>query len=74
MVNAFLGGELVEWLMRVGLARDRGEALLYGSRLQEGGVLQHITHDYSFQDDDLHYSFTDRPGGVSQRANGTPCT
>ncbi|XP_042562337.1 integral membrane protein GPR155-like [Clupea harengus] len=74
VVNAFLGGELVEWLMRVGLARDRGEALLYGSRLQEGGVLQHITHDYSFQDDDLHYSFTDRPGGVSQRANGTLCT
>lgn len=74
MVSAFLGSELVEWLVRVGLARDRGEALLYGSRLHEGGVLQHITHDYSFQDDDLHYRFTERPGAASQRGNGTQNT
>uniref|UniRef100_A0A673AR93 DEP domain-containing protein n=1 Tax=Sphaeramia orbicularis TaxID=375764 RepID=A0A673AR93_9TELE len=42
MVNCFLGCELVEWLQQVGLAQDRGEAVLYGMRLQQGGILQHI--------------------------------
>ncbi|KAL2081601.1 hypothetical protein ACEWY4_023454 [Coilia grayii] len=60
VASTFLGSDLVEWLMRVGLARDRGEAVVYGSRLHEGGVLQHITHNYCFQDDNLHYRFTDR--------------
>ncbi|XP_028846751.1 integral membrane protein GPR155 isoform X2 [Denticeps clupeoides] len=57
VVDAFLGSELVEWLMQVGLASDRGEAHLYGTRLLEGGVLQHITQEYGFQDDSLHYRF-----------------
>ncbi|XP_076119907.1 lysosomal cholesterol signaling protein [Alosa pseudoharengus] len=74
VVSAFLGSALVEWLMRVGLAQDRGEALIYGSRLHEGGVLEHITHNYSFQDDDLHYRFTERPGLASQRGNDPPNT
>uniref|UniRef100_A0A8C4IX31 G protein-coupled receptor 155a n=1 Tax=Dicentrarchus labrax TaxID=13489 RepID=A0A8C4IX31_DICLA len=42
MVDCFLGCELVEWLQQVGLAQDLGEAVLYGTRLQQGGVLQHI--------------------------------
>uniref|UniRef100_A0A673AQ26 DEP domain-containing protein n=1 Tax=Sphaeramia orbicularis TaxID=375764 RepID=A0A673AQ26_9TELE len=50
MVNCFLGCELVEWLQQVGLAQDRGEAVLYGMRLQQGGILQHIKQEYDFQD------------------------
>ncbi|XP_039884016.1 integral membrane protein GPR155 isoform X2 [Simochromis diagramma] len=57
MVDCFLGCELVEWLLQVGLAQDRGEAVLYGMRLQEGGVLQHIKQEYSFQDSPLYYCF-----------------
>uniref|UniRef100_A0AAX7SW69 DEP domain-containing protein n=1 Tax=Astatotilapia calliptera TaxID=8154 RepID=A0AAX7SW69_ASTCA len=57
MVDCFLGCELVEWLLQVGLAQDRGEAVLYGTRLQEGGVLQHIKQEYSFQDSPLYYRF-----------------
>ncbi|XP_034429926.1 integral membrane protein GPR155 [Hippoglossus hippoglossus] len=56
-VDCFLGCELVEWLQQVGLAQDRGEAGLYGTQLQQGGVLQHIRQEYDFQDSQLHYRF-----------------
>uniref|UniRef100_A0A4W6E6Z6 G protein-coupled receptor 155 n=1 Tax=Lates calcarifer TaxID=8187 RepID=A0A4W6E6Z6_LATCA len=59
MVDCFLGCELVEWLQQVGLAQDRGEAVLYGMRLQQGGVLQHIKQEYGFQDSRLYYRFTE---------------
>ncbi|XP_053483023.1 integral membrane protein GPR155 [Ictalurus furcatus] len=59
VAHTFLGSEMVLWLQTVGLANDQGEALLYGSRLLDGGVIHHITHDYDFQDDDLHYCFTE---------------
>uniref|UniRef100_A0A8C7VV67 G protein-coupled receptor 155a n=2 Tax=Oncorhynchus mykiss TaxID=8022 RepID=A0A8C7VV67_ONCMY len=55
VADTFLGSELVEWLLQVGLSQDRGEALLYGIRLLQGGVLQHITQEYSFKDGNLHY-------------------
>ncbi|XP_072300567.1 lysosomal cholesterol signaling protein [Eucyclogobius newberryi] len=58
MVACFLGSELVEWLLQVGLALDRGEATLYGSRLQQGGVLRHVNHLHVFQDSHLYYRFT----------------
>ncbi|XP_055764476.1 integral membrane protein GPR155-like isoform X4 [Salvelinus fontinalis] len=57
----FLGSDLVDWLVRAGLARDRGEAQLYGAQLQQGGILQHLTHQFGFRDDPLlHYRFTER--------------
>ncbi|KAM9804862.1 lysosomal cholesterol signaling protein [Neosynchiropus ocellatus] len=57
-VDCFLGCELVRWLQQVGLAQDPGEAVLYGTRLQQGGVLQHIKQECGFQDGQLHYRFT----------------
>ncbi|KAM9851114.1 lysosomal cholesterol signaling protein isoform 2-T2 [Aulostomus maculatus] len=57
VVDCFLGCELVEWLQQVGLAQDHGEAVLYGTRLQQGGVLQHIKQEYDFQDSQLYYRF-----------------
>ncbi|KAK7939293.1 hypothetical protein WMY93_002619 [Mugilogobius chulae] len=58
MVACFVGSELVDWLLQVGLALDRGEAVLYGTRLQQGGVLQHVNHLHGFQDSHLYYRFT----------------
>uniref|UniRef100_A0A667ZT97 G protein-coupled receptor 155 n=1 Tax=Myripristis murdjan TaxID=586833 RepID=A0A667ZT97_9TELE len=58
VVDSFLGCELVEWLQQVGLAQDHGEAVLYGTRLQQGGVLQHIKQEHGFQDSRLYYRFT----------------
>ncbi|XP_038162568.1 integral membrane protein GPR155 [Cyprinodon tularosa] len=57
-LDCFLGCEMVDWLQQVGLAQDRGEAVLYGTQLQQGGVLQHIKEEYSFEDSQLHYYFT----------------
>ncbi|XP_078537666.1 lysosomal cholesterol signaling protein isoform X1 [Lissotriton helveticus] len=54
----FCGCDLVKWLVRVGLAPDRGEATKYGERLQKGGVIQHITGEYEFRDEILYYRFT----------------
>ncbi|XP_042350026.1 integral membrane protein GPR155 [Plectropomus leopardus] len=56
-VDCFLGCELVEWLQQVGLAQDQGEAVLYGTRLEQGGVLQHIKQEHGFQDSRLYYRF-----------------
>ncbi|XP_073701637.1 lysosomal cholesterol signaling protein [Garra rufa] len=56
--ETFLGSDMVRWLQSVGLASDQGEALAYGSRLLEGGVIQHITLEHGFQDEALHYRFT----------------
>ncbi|TNN54150.1 Integral membrane protein GPR155 [Liparis tanakae] len=56
-VDSFLGCELVQWLQQVGLAQDLGEAVLYGMRLQQGGVLQHIMQEHGFQDNGLFYRF-----------------
>lgn len=58
MVDCFLGCELVDWLQQVGLAQDPGEAVLYGARLQQGGVLQHIKREHDFQNNRVHYRFT----------------
>lgn len=55
--TCFLGRDLVEWLQQVGLAQDRGEAVLYGTRLQHGGVIEHIKREYDFQDGSLYYRF-----------------
>lgn len=56
--ETFLGSDLVRWLKSVGLAIDNGEAVAYGSRLLEGGAIQHITNEHGFQDEALHYRFT----------------
>ncbi|XP_078408196.1 lysosomal cholesterol signaling protein isoform X2 [Cetorhinus maximus] len=53
--DVFQGCDLVDWLIQVGLAHDRGEAIKYGDRLLEGGAIQHITNEYSFQDESFYY-------------------
>lgn len=53
----FFGCDLVNWLLQVGLASDRGEAVVYGDRLLKGGVIQHITKEFEFRDEYLYYRF-----------------
>ncbi|NWY11207.1 GP155 protein, partial [Aphelocoma coerulescens] len=53
----FFGCDLVNWLMQVGLASDRGEAVVYGDRLLKGGIVQHITNEFEFRDEYLYYRF-----------------
>ncbi|XP_066046004.1 lysosomal cholesterol signaling protein isoform X2 [Chamaea fasciata] len=60
----FFGCDLVNWLMQVGLASDRGEAVVYGDRLVKGGVVQHITNEFEFRDEYLYYRFIPKKSGA----------
>ncbi|KAL3271094.1 hypothetical protein HHI36_021590 [Cryptolaemus montrouzieri] len=55
--DVFTGHLLVDWLINVGLARDRGEAVNYARHLVEGRVLKHINSVYHFYDRNLLYTF-----------------
>uniref|UniRef100_A0A7N8XC18 G protein-coupled receptor 155b n=1 Tax=Mastacembelus armatus TaxID=205130 RepID=A0A7N8XC18_9TELE len=48
--GVFRGSDLVDWLVERGLCAGRAEAQLYGIRLQQGGVIDHLTGQYSFRD------------------------
>lgn len=58
--DIFFGCDLVNWLIQVGLASDRGEAVMYGDRLMKGGVIQHITNEFEFRDEYLYYRFVQK--------------
>lgn len=69
MTGVFFGSDLVTWLVEVGLASDRGEAVVYGDRLVKGGVVQHIADGFEFRDEQLYYRFV--PGrSAPKRAVG----
>lgn len=58
----FRGGDLVDWLLERGLCSRRGGALLYGSRLQSGGVIEPPGERHSFgAEPALLYRFTETP-------------
>lgn len=55
--EAFYGTTLVNWLITVGLATDRRDAINYASYLIEGGILHHINDVKNFYDRDIIYCF-----------------
>uniref|UniRef100_A0A8D0G6F5 G protein-coupled receptor 155 n=1 Tax=Sphenodon punctatus TaxID=8508 RepID=A0A8D0G6F5_SPHPU len=67
----FFGCDLVNWLIQVGLASDRGEAVVYGDRLVKGGVVQHITNEFEFRDDYLYYRFIRKRSALNESRAGT---
>lgn len=56
----------MDWLIEVGLALDRGGAVVYGDRLVKGGIIQHITNEFEFRDERLHYRFIPRRSAVKE--------
>uniref|UniRef100_A0A1Q3FIN3 Putative membrane transport protein n=1 Tax=Culex tarsalis TaxID=7177 RepID=A0A1Q3FIN3_CULTA len=58
--KVFYGNVFVDWLLEVGLAKDRSDATLYARRLVDGRVLRHINNVYHFHDRNLLYTFCDR--------------
>ncbi|XP_011180615.2 integral membrane protein GPR155 [Zeugodacus cucurbitae] len=58
--KVFYGTEFVDWLMEVGLAKDRLEAVHYARHLVDGRVLRHINNVYHFEDKQLLYNFCAR--------------
>ncbi|XP_076059011.1 integral membrane protein GPR155 homolog anchor isoform X2 [Oratosquilla oratoria] len=59
----FGGHELVDWLLMVGLARDRTDAVKYGRRLLQGQVIRHVEDYHHFHDQPLFYTFRPKDSG-----------
>lgn len=55
--NVFYGNTFVDWLITVGLAKDRCSAAEYAKHLIDGRVLRHINNVYHFHDKNLLYTF-----------------
>jgi hypothetical protein len=55
--EVFCGHELVDWLMLVGLARDRSEGAIYANHLLLGRVIRSIKASARFQDTAAFYTF-----------------
>jgi hypothetical protein len=51
------GSDLVQWLLEVGLARDRFDAVVYGRHLVKGRVIRHVENFLDFYDDAFLYRF-----------------
>uniref|UniRef100_A0A675B322 Uncharacterized protein n=1 Tax=Anopheles darlingi TaxID=43151 RepID=A0A675B322_ANODA len=58
--RVFYGTVFVDWLLEVGLAKDRADATHYARRLIDGRVLRHINNVYHFHDRNLLYTFCER--------------
>ncbi|KAL5292337.1 GPR155 family protein [Megaselia abdita] len=58
--RVFFGSDFVDWLIKVGLAKDRIQASNYAKCLVDGRVLRHINNVYHFQDKNLLYTFCNR--------------
>ncbi|XP_077490639.1 lysosomal cholesterol signaling protein-like [Amblyomma americanum] len=54
---AFIGKDLVDWLLAVGLCQDRVQATRYGRRLLEGRVIAHAAGRHHFCDELYTYIF-----------------
>lgn len=55
--NVFCGEELVDWLLLMGLSRDRGQAEKYGQTLLTGGIICHVDGRKAFHDQPYFYAF-----------------
>lgn len=58
--KCFYGGAFVDWLLEVGLAKDRLGAVNFARHLVDGRVLRHINNVYQFYDRNLLYTFCSR--------------
>lgn len=56
--DVFCGNEMVDWLLLMGLARDRSQAEKYGQGLLDGGIINHVDGRKDFHDQPYFYSFT----------------
>lgn len=52
--KSFTGKDLVEWLIKVGLANNRSNAEVYGQRLMVGNVIQSVNRAVQFHDSESY--------------------
>lgn len=57
--DVFIGLEMCDWLIEVGLVYDRGEAVKYGRTFLIGRVIVYVKNEYYFYDLFYFYFFFD---------------
>lgn len=57
--DAFYGTTFVNWLIRVGLAADRRDAVKYANMLIDGQILRSVNNIVYFHDKEVIYYFVD---------------
>jgi hypothetical protein len=68
--NVFLGSDAVKWLLRVNcetqqaVVGNRAAAIALGNGLLNAGLIEHVTHDHAFVDDDLFYRRAPGPAEI----------
>ncbi|XP_054700967.1 DEP domain-containing mTOR-interacting protein-like [Grus americana] len=55
--RAFLGCEMIDWLVQEGEVENRKEAVELGRALLEHGIIQHVSNRHHFFDSDILYQF-----------------
>lgn len=65
--DVFCGNEMVDWLLLMGLARDRSQAEKYGQGLLDGGIINHVDGRKDFHDQPYFYSFTQWLANANKR-------
>lgn len=55
--QVFTGTDMCDWLIEVGLAHDRTEAIEYGRTLLTGHMISHVTNEHHFHDLPYFYHF-----------------
>ena len=53
--NVFTGTELVNWLLSKQLANSREDAVSYGEILLQGQIIEHVTQEHYFHDENYFY-------------------
>ncbi len=67
--DVFLGTEFVDWLIEIGLANERHEAVEYGRRLLNGLIIEHAHKEHHFCDLPYFYQFVNSNIEVSSDHN-----
>jgi len=57
--NVFVGSKFVDWLIEVGLAKDRADAVNLGRKLLLGRVIEHAQKEHYFHDLPYLYKFNE---------------
>ncbi|XP_064401866.1 lysosomal cholesterol signaling protein-like [Halichondria panicea] len=58
--TVFSGVDLVDWLVRKGVVKDREAGVQYGESLLVGRVVAHVSNEHYFHDEPYFYRFCDQ--------------
>ena len=57
--QCFIGADAIKVMISLNLASNVDEAIVFGNKLIESNMIQHVTKEHSFKNEKLFYRFTD---------------